>query len=181
MQGVVHSVEEYECADTSIKDGKVVAQHNEYSIHSTPSTPLQVDIYLPLYKQIYTNPFTGRYIPTPLQVDIYLPLYRQIYTYPFTDRYIVYTYPFTGRYIYQPLLQVDMYQPLYRQIYTNPFTTPILLNSKVYLVKSFLAQFLTDSSWLQVYNFKKKEKKIIFINYDFVRLYRGALYIGGRG
>ena len=152
MQGVVHSVEEYECADTSIKDGKVVAQHNEYSIHSTPSTPLQVDIYLP-----------------PLQVDIYQPLYRQIYT-----------YPFTGRYIPTPL-QVDIYLPLYRQIYTNPFTTPILLNSKVYLVKSFLAQFLTDSSWLQVYNFKKKEKKIIFINYDFVRLYRGALYIGGRG
>ncbi len=56
---MVHSVEEYECADTSMKDGKVVAQHNEYSIHSTPSTPLQVDIYLP-----------------PLQVDIYQPLYN---------------------------------------------------------------------------------------------------------
>ena len=113
MQGVVHSVEEYECADTSMKDGKVVAQHNEYSIHSTPSTPLQVDIYLPLYKQIYTNPFTGRYIPTPLQVDIHLPLYRQIYSiYLPLYRQIYIPTPFTGRYVPTPL-QVDIYQPLY--------------------------------------------------------------------
>ena len=80
---MVHSVEEYECADTSIKDGKVVAQHNEYSRHSTPSTPLQVDIY--------TNPFTGRYIPTPFHVEIYQPLQS-----------------FTGRYVPTPL-HVEIY------------------------------------------------------------------------